>query len=70
MVNALTEIEARVDGLIAAFGDEIAKIKAQEATNLKKTDAVGENNSDETLLNGPQLEGEGNSQDEIDKLFD
>lgn len=70
VVNALKEIEARVDSLIAAFGDEIAEIKAQEAANPKKTDAVDGNNSDATLLNGPQLEGEGNSQDEIDKLFD
>ncbi len=70
VVNALKEIEARVDGLITAFGDEIAEIKAKEEANPKKTDAVGEGHSEGTLLNGPQLEGEGNSQNQIDKLFD
>ena len=70
VVNALKEIEVRVDSLIDAFGDEIAAVKAEEAANPKKTDAVSEDQCNESLLNGPQLEGEGASQDEIDKLFD
>ncbi len=68
VVNALKEIEARVDGLIAAFGDEIAEIKAREPAQPEN--AVGQDDDEGTLLNGPQLEGEGNSQDDIDKLFD
>ena len=70
VVNALKEIEARVDGLIHAFGQEIAAIKAQEAADPAKSEAGGEDPDDGTLLNGPQLKGEGNSQDDIDKLFD
>lgn len=70
VVNALKDIEARVDSLIAAFGDEIATVKAQEPAKPKNAAADGGDFNDEALLNGPQLEGDGNSQDEIDKLFD
>ncbi len=70
VVNALKDIEARVDSLINAFGDEIAEVKAREPAMPKKTGANGKGVDDAALLNGPQLEGEANSQDEIDKLFD
>ncbi|MHA1537534.1 MAG: protein phosphatase CheZ [Alphaproteobacteria bacterium] len=69
VVNALKAIEVRVDSLIAAFGDEIAALKS-EAPATKKHEPAGEDHNDADLLQGPQLAGEGNTQDEIDKLFD
>lgn len=70
VVNALKNIEVRIDSLIAAFGDEIAEVKAREPVKSEKSDAAGENDGDESLINGPQVGGNGNSQDDIDKLFD
>ena len=69
VVNALKAIETRVDSLIAAFGDEIAALKS-EAPATKKHEPAGEDHNDADLLQGPQLAGEGNTQDDIDKLFD
>jgi chemotaxis protein CheZ len=68
VVNALKEIEVKVDALAAAFGD--GKDMAAEATGRnspyrKKQGML----SDEDLLHGPQNPGEGISQDEIDRLL-
>ena len=64
VVKALKHIEDRVDGLVAAFGDEIAKYREahpkQEAPKEK---------SDRDLLNGPQLPAEASKQDDIDALL-
>ena len=51
-----------MNALIEVWGkDEIDKIEVKP--DKEKTE-------DEKLLHGPALEGEGISQDEIDKLFD
>ena len=58
----MTYVEDRVNALIEVWGkDEIDKIGVKP--DKEKTE-------DEKLLHGPALEGEGISQDEIDKLFD
>ena len=62
VVKSVTYVEDRVNALISVWGkDEIDRIEVK--ADVEKTD-------DEKLLRGPALEGEGISQDEIDKLFD
>ena len=58
----MTYVEDRVNALISVWGkDEIDSIEGKAET---------EKTEDEKLLKGPALEGEGITQDEIDKLFD
>jgi len=62
VVKSVTYVEARVNALVDIWGqDEIAMIEVT---------ADQEKTADEKLLNGPQLEGQGLSQDDIDNLFD
>jgi len=63
VIKALKSIEERVEGLVSAFGEEIAKFAA--ANPKKKVELEGE----AALLNGPQLEGKGVSQADIDAMF-
>lgn len=64
VVKTLKHIEDRVESLVAAFGDEIAKYREahprQEAPSEK---------TDQDLLNGPQLPAEASKQDDIDALL-
>jgi len=66
VVKALKHIESKVDALVAAFGEDIAKYKAAhpqaEAAKESKTD-------DAALLNGPQLPDNASKQDDIDALL-
>ncbi len=66
VVKALKHIEDTVDGLLNAFGDEIEKYRADagDAPESEETPLT-----DEDLLQGPQLEGSGNTQEEIDALL-
>lgn len=66
VVKALKHIEETVDGLLNAFGDEIAKYK--ESHPVEETPVAGPVD-DADLLHGPQLKGKGNSQEEIDALL-
>jgi len=62
VVKSVTYVEDRVNALINVWGkEEIDKIEVKP--EVEKTE-------DEKLLAGPALEGEGITQDEIDKLFD
>jgi chemotaxis protein CheZ len=61
VVRSLTYVEDKVNALIDAWGK--AELENVDVQGLDKTD-------DEKLLNGPQHEGEGISQAEIDALFD
>jgi chemotaxis protein CheZ len=66
VVKALKHIESKVDALVAAFGDEISKYKAQHPQAEKaKEDPM----SDQALLNGPQLAANAGKQDDIDALL-
>ena len=62
VMKSIIYVEKRVNALIGIWGkEELDKIQVMIET--EKTD-------DEKLLHGPQLEGKGISQDEIDSLFD
>ena len=67
VVKALMHIEEKIDALVAAFGSEIERIKAEQP----KTDANTNEDSmdDAKLLHGPQKDGEGQSQADIDALL-
>ncbi len=61
VAKSITFVEERVESLKHLLGEqELAAVEVDEE------DAE----SDAALLNGPQLEGEGLSQDDIDSLFD
>lgn len=64
VVKALKHIEDKVEGLVAAFGDEIAKYR--EAHPAPEAPKVV---TDKDLLNGPQLPDEASKQAEIDALL-
>ncbi len=60
VVSTLREIEGTVDKLLGLFGPtDASPLPEAEDTRTE----------DEKLLNGPQLEGQGVSQDDIDKLL-
>ncbi len=61
VAKSITYVEERVDSLKHLLGE-------QELAELEVT--PDEIDSDEALLNGPQLNGQGLSQDDIDGLFD
>lgn len=67
VVRTLKQIEDKVAGLVKAFGDEIERTAslAQAAAPVPGADA----DPDKSLLNGPQLPGNANSQADIDALF-
>ncbi|HVO04523.1 MAG TPA: protein phosphatase CheZ [Candidatus Cybelea sp.] len=65
VVKALKHIESKVDALVSAFGDEIAKYKAAHP-QAEKAEPKSE---DATLLNGPQLPENASKQDDIDALL-
>ncbi|HWA47512.1 MAG TPA: protein phosphatase CheZ [Dongiaceae bacterium] len=64
VVKALKHIEDRVDGLVAAFGDEIAKYREAHPKTEKPKEVT-----DQDLLNGPQLPENASKQDDIDALL-
>jgi chemotaxis protein CheZ len=59
-------IEHKMLGVLAAMGDPDAERRFAEG-EMARTENVGR--EDDDLLNGPQLEGDGVSQEEIDKLL-
>ncbi|PWC54548.1 protein phosphatase CheZ [Azospirillum sp. TSO22-1] len=63
VVNALRYIEQRVNAMINIFGEEaLAAIHVQHESTDKRPDSH--------LLNGPQMEGLGVSQADVDSMFD
>jgi chemotaxis protein CheZ len=63
VVKSLKEIEGSVDRLIRLFGaDGTAELSEKKKQNTQIDE-------DQSLMNGPQLEGQGVSQDDIDKLL-
>ncbi len=65
-VKALKDIEERVDALVAAFGSEIEKVKAEQPEPKAKEE---KKDSDEDLIHGPQLAEDAKSQAEVDALL-
>ncbi|MBI3709274.1 MAG: protein phosphatase CheZ [Proteobacteria bacterium] len=66
IVKTLKQIENKVEALVAAFGDEVARERARG----KESAVPAATPSDADLLNGPQLPTTANSQADIDALFD
>ena len=65
VVNGMKFVEERIQAMISIWGEEdFAKIAPSTEINFRPEDP------DASLLSGPQLEGQGISQDEIDALFD
>ncbi len=62
VIKSITYVEERVNSLIDVMG--------REAVESSETSTTSEKTEDEKLLEGPQLEGKGLSQDDIDSLFD
>lgn len=62
VVKSVSYVEERINALIEIWGkDELESVDVKPER---------EKTADEQLMHGPQLAGEGISQDEIDKLFD
>lgn len=62
VVKSVSYVEERINALIQIWGrDELDNVEVKPER---------EKTADEMLTHGPQLAGEGISQDEIDKLFD
>jgi chemotaxis protein CheZ len=60
VINTLKDIEATVDNLLNLFGP---------VNDSDKQETVDTRSEDEKLMNGPQMNGQGVSQDDIDKLL-
>jgi len=64
VAKSITYVEERVDKLINLLGvDQTREVEVDVPEGWEKDE-------DEALLNGPQLDGQGLNQDDIDKLFD
>jgi chemotaxis regulatin CheY-phosphate phosphatase CheZ len=63
VINVLRYLERRVKSMIDIWGDEDAKSSGVRTESTEKWD-------DANLLQGPQLEGNGVSQDEVDRMLD
>jgi chemotaxis protein CheZ len=64
VAKSITYVEARVNALIDLFGaEQMAEVEVEEPPDQEKT-------ADEKLMSGPQSDGQGLSQDDIDQLFD
>ena len=71
VVVTLKHIEKRIEELLAAFGTEGGDARERRpASNDGPGVAKKGKRSDEALMNGPQLEGEGISQADVDALLD
>jgi chemotaxis protein CheZ len=66
VVKTMKAIEQKIDGLLSAFGDELARERAAAAA---AAEAAKRPAREVDLLNGPQLPTEAVSQDDIDALF-
>ena len=62
----MKDIEEKIDALVEAFGSEIEKFKND---NPKADEESGRELTDEDLLEGPQLEEQAQTQEEIDALL-
>ncbi len=65
VVRALKHIEAKVDALVAFFGDEMTHVTPPPSEEPADTNP----DPDKGLLHGPQMPGNAIDQDEIDRLL-
>ncbi len=66
VVGALREIELKVEGLLAAFGDDDARARRERL----ESELDRHQGRDGGLLSGPQGQAEAQNQDDIDALFE
>ncbi len=66
VVGALRQIELKVEGLLAAFGDKDARARRDHL----ESELGGREGVDGGLLIGPQGQAEAQNQDDIDALFE
>lgn len=66
VVRTLKVIESKVDGVLSAFGDDVARERKKD---LDAELESASSRDDTQILHGPQSEGEASSQDDIDKLL-
>ena len=66
VVKTFKDIEERIDALVAAFGSDVEKVKAEQPEAEEKEE---KKNSDADLLHGPQLAEDAKSQAEVDALL-
>jgi len=64
VVQTLKAIEAKVDGVLSAFGDDVAR---ECKKNIDVELDTASDWADEQILLGPQSEGEASSRENIDK---
>lgn len=69
VVEALKQIEDKVDDLLAAFGDDVARERRKSVEASAPEEGAEKVVTDEDLLNGPQLPDKAIDQDEIDRLL-
>jgi chemotaxis protein CheZ len=70
VVKTLKVIETKIEDMLAAFGDEMAKARKEQRKAEAEAEAQPDSTSaDADLLHGPQKEGDGISQDDIDALL-
>lgn len=69
VVGTLKQIEIKVDQLLSAFGDEVARQRTTVAAEQAAAKVEIDKARDAHLLNGPQLAQEAASQADIDALF-
>ena len=76
VVKALHYLESRVNKMIRIWGVDLSdekernKFASKTAQHSPEDDILIDKRPDAHLLNGPQLEGEGVAQEDIDALFD
>lgn len=66
VVRTLKIIESKVDGVLSAFGDDVARERKKE---LDDELGAASDRAEEQILHGPSDEAEATSQDDIDKLL-
>ena len=62
VVKTLKHIESRIEALVGILGEEVERVRHSVAPEAATDDETA-------LLNGPQLPGNANDQDEIDRLL-
>lgn len=66
VVEALKHIDAKIEAIVKAMGDEIHRVEGSSGNAPKHVHAA---DPEKGLLNGPQLAKNATSQEEIDKLL-
>jgi chemotaxis protein CheZ len=68
VVKTLQQIETKVEALLAAFGEEVARERRRKSDDGEAQQG-GDEDQERALMNGPAASGEGVSQDDIDALL-